>query len=226
MERAKQLGKIDARCILETACNLIDHAGRVTYELRGVAIAIHLNGVDSCQRLCDSLGDLRHDIDVAIGEKIGVLHTVVCFRLGLDAGGDTLAMCLLSGAVSLTLNIVFSCNYHVVFCPKYRRPVLVDGVDDRFKEIARSVADELGFEIVEMEVMPDHVHLLLSVDPQLSIHRAVKRIKGRSSHDLRTEFPWLKSRIPTLWTNSYFVSTVGGVSLAQVRKYIERQKEV
>lgn len=123
-------------------------------------------------------------------------------------------------------NIVFSCNYHVVFCPKYRRPVLVDSVDDRFKEIARSVADELGFEIVEMEVMPDHVHLLLSVAPQLSIHRAVKRIKGRSSHDLREEFPWLKSRIPTLWTNSYFVSTVGGVSLAQVRKYIERQKEV
>lgn len=103
MERAKQLGKIDARCILEPAGNLIDHAGRITDELRGVAIAIHLNGVDSCQRLCDSLGDLRHDIDVAIGEKIGVLHTVVCFRLGLDAGGDTLAMCLFSGAVSLTL---------------------------------------------------------------------------------------------------------------------------
>ncbi len=114
----------------------------------------------------------------------------------------------------------------MVFCPKYRRPVLVDGVDERFKEIAREVADELGFEIVEMEVMPDHVHLLLSVDPQLSIHRTVKRIKGRSSHDLRAEFPWLKSRIPTLWTNSYFVSTVGGAPLAQVRKYIERQKEV
>lgn len=64
MERAKQLGKIDARCILETAGHLIDHASRVTYELRGVAVAIHLNGVDSCQRLCDSLGDLRHDIDV------------------------------------------------------------------------------------------------------------------------------------------------------------------
>ena len=104
-------------------------------------------------------------------------------------------------------NIVFSCNYHVVFCPKYRRPVLVDGVDERFKEIAQEVADELGFEIAEMEVMPDHVHLLLSIDPQLSIHRAIKRIKGRSSHDLREEFPWLKSRIPTLWTNSYFVST-------------------
>ena len=123
-------------------------------------------------------------------------------------------------------NIVFSCSYHVVFCPKYRRPVLVDGVDERFKEIAWEVADELGFEIAEMEVMPDHVHLLLSIDPQLSIHRAIKRIKGRSSHDLREEFPWLKSRIPTLWTNSYFVSTVGGAPLAQVRKYIERQKEV
>lgn len=122
-------------------------------------------------------------------------------------------------------NIVFSCSYHVVFCPKYRRPVLVDGVDERFKEIAWEVADELGFEIAEMEVMPDHVHLLLSIDPQLSIHRAIKRIKGRSSHDLREEFPWLKSRIPTLWTNSYFVSTVGGAPLAQVRKYIERQKE-
>lgn len=71
-------------------------------------------------------------------------------------------------------NIVFSCSYHVVFCPKYRRPVLVDGVDERFKEIAWEVADELGFEIAEMEVMPDHVHLLLSIDPQLSIHRAIK----------------------------------------------------
>ncbi len=84
-------------------------------------------------------------------------------------------------------NIVFSCSYHVVFCPKYRRPVLVDGVDERFKEIAWEVADELGFEIAEMEVMPDHVHLLLSIDPQLSIHRAIKRIKGRSSHDVTGE---------------------------------------
>lgn len=79
MERAKQLSKIDARCILEPAGNLIDHASRVTYELRGVAIAIHLNGVDSCQRLCDSLGDLRHDIDVAIGEKNGTKEIFLSF---------------------------------------------------------------------------------------------------------------------------------------------------
>lgn len=123
-------------------------------------------------------------------------------------------------------NVVYSCKYHVVFCPKYRRPVLVDGVDERFRGIALEVADELGFEIMEMEVMPDHVRMLLEVDPQLGIHRAVKRIKGRTSHDLREEFPWLRSRIPSLWTNSYFVSTVGGAPLAAVKRYIESQKSV
>ena len=123
-------------------------------------------------------------------------------------------------------NVVYSCKYHVVWCPKYRRPVLVDGVDERLKEICHSVADELRFEIIEMEVMPDHVHILVEVNPQFGIHRAVKRMKGKSSHDLRQEFPWLRSRIPTLWTNSYFVSTVGGAPLAMVKKYIENQRIV
>ena len=123
-------------------------------------------------------------------------------------------------------NVAFSCKYHVVFCPKYRRRVLVDGVDERFREIAQQVADEMRFDIIEMEVMPDHVHMLLEVDPQLGIHKAVKRIKGRTSHDLREEFPWLKRRIPSLWTNSYFVSTVGGAPLSIVKQYIENQKKV
>ena len=123
-------------------------------------------------------------------------------------------------------NVVYSCKYHVVWCPKYRRKVLVDGVDERLKEIAHAVADEMRFEIIEMEVMPDHVHMLVEVDPQLGIHKAVKRIKGRTSHDLREEFPWLKRRLPSLWTNSYFVSTVGGAPLAIVKQYIENQKNV
>ena len=123
-------------------------------------------------------------------------------------------------------NIVYGCKYHVVWCPKYRREVLVDGVDVRFKEIAYQVADEMSFEILEMEVMPDHVHILVEVDPQFGIHRAVKRIKGRSSHDLREEFPQLKRRLPTLWTNSYFVSTVGGAPFDVVKRYIEHQKGV
>ena len=123
-------------------------------------------------------------------------------------------------------NIVYSCKYHVVFCPKYRRKILTDGIDVRFKEIAQTVADELHFEILEMEVMPDHVHMLLEVDPQFGIHKAVKRIKGRTSHDLRAEFPAINKRIPTLWTNSYFVSTVGGAPLSVVKQYIENQKNV
>jgi REP-associated tyrosine transposase len=123
-------------------------------------------------------------------------------------------------------NIVFSCKYHVVFCPKYRRQVLVNGVERRLKQIIAEVAEETDSILVETEVMPDHVHLLIEVDPQLGIHRVVKAIKGRSSRLLRNEFPWLKSRLPTLWTNSYFVSTVGGAPLAVIKRYIENQKNV
>ena len=84
----------------------------------------------------------------------------------------------------------------------------------------------MNVEIIEMEIMPDYVHLLMEVDPQYGIHKAVKRIKGYSSRVLRQEFPWLKSRIPTLWTNSYFVSTVGGAPLSVIKQYIEDQKNV
>lgn len=88
------------------------------------------------------------------------------------------------------------------------------------------ICKEFHFDLIEMKVMPDHVHLLLEVDPQFGIHRAVKQIKGRTSRLLRQEFPWLTSRLPTLWTNSYFVSTVGGISLLTIKQYIENQKKV
>jgi len=123
-------------------------------------------------------------------------------------------------------NVVYSCKYHVVFCSKYRRSVLVDGVDVRLKELILETCERHGTEIIEMEIMPDHVHLLMEVDPQYGIHRAVKQIKGYSSRILRDEFPWLKSRIPSLWTNSYFVSTVGGAPLSAIKRYIENQKHV
>lgn len=123
-------------------------------------------------------------------------------------------------------NVAFICKYHVVWCPKYRRPVLIAGVDARLKEIIRDVARECRAEVIELEVMPDHVHVLVDVDPQFGIHRLVKLIKGRSSRLLRQEYPRLRSRLPTLWTNSYFVSTVGGAPLAIVKRYIENQKNV
>ena len=122
--------------------------------------------------------------------------------------------------------MVYSCKYHLVWCPKYRRRVLVNGVAAREKEIIIQTVDELQGDLIELEIMPDHVHLLVEVDPQFGIHRLVKQLKGRSSRLLRQEFPTLKSRLPTLWTNSYFVSTVGGAPLEIIKQSIENQKHV
>jgi putative transposase len=110
-------------------------------------------------------------------------------------------------------------------CPKYRIPVLVDAIASRLKELLALRAIEIKVEILEMEIMPDHVYLLLEVDPQFGIHRVVKRFIGATSRYLRLEFPELKSRLPTLWTNSYLVSTVGGAPLEAVKMYIQNQKE-
>jgi putative transposase len=123
-------------------------------------------------------------------------------------------------------NVFYSCHYHVVWCPKYRRKVLVQAIEPRLKEIIRQVCQEHQAEVEELEVMPDHVHLLVSVDPQFGIHRLVKLIKGRSSRLLRQEFPMLKRKLPTLWTNSYFVGTTGGAPLSIIKEYIEQQKHV
>lgn len=123
-------------------------------------------------------------------------------------------------------HIVYCCQYHVVWCPKYRRKVLSDGIDARLKVVFAETASEMGVEIIEMEVMPDHVHLLVSVDPQFGIHRCVRKLKGVSSRVLRSEFASLRSRLPSLWTHSYFVSTVGGAPLSVIKKYIEDQKDV
>lgn len=121
-------------------------------------------------------------------------------------------------------NVVYSCKYHVVWCPKYRRKVLVNGVDSRLKELITQICQEIQVEIIEMEIMPDHAHLLIEVDPQFGIHKAIKLIKGRTSRILRQEFPYLKTKLPTLWTNSYFVSTVGGAPLSVIKQYVENQK--
>ena len=123
-------------------------------------------------------------------------------------------------------NVVYSCKFHVVWCPKYRRKVLTDEIATRLKELIIETAEGINADVIEMEVMPDHVHLLIEVDPQYGINKAVRHIKGVSSHVLRSEFPSLKSRLPTMWTNSYFVSTVGGAPLSAIKQYIENQKNV
>ena len=121
-------------------------------------------------------------------------------------------------------NVVYRCAYHVVGCPKYRRPVIEDAVDERLKQIIREVCAERECNLIELETMPDHVHLLVECDPQYGIHRLVKQIKGRSSRVLRQEFDSLRSRLPTLWTNSYFVATVGGAPLGIIKQYVANQR--
>ncbi len=119
---------------------------------------------------------------------------------------------------------VFSLKYHLVWCPKYRRPVLVKPVDHRLKAMLQQKADELQMTIHRLEVMPDHVHLFVESDPTLCVAEIVNRLKGFTSHTLREEFPFLRSRLPTLWSRSYYAGSVGSVSEAVVRKYIESQK--
>ena len=131
-------------------------------------------------------------------------------------------------------NVVYSCKYHIVWCPKYRRKVLIDQIAAWLKSILHEVAAEYQAVVLELEVTPDHgsvlqnhhVHLLCEVDPQYGIQRLVRQMKGRSSRLLRQEFPTLRSRIPTLWTNSYFVSSCRGAPLAVIKQSIENQKNV
>ena len=119
---------------------------------------------------------------------------------------------------------VFSLKFHIVWCPKYRRSVLTPPVDARLKQLIGEVAEHYGFVVHELEVMPDHVHIFVECDPTRSVAEVVNRFKGATSRFLREEFPHLRSRLPTLWSRSYFAASVGAVSEAAVRSYIEDQK--
>lgn len=123
-----------------------------------------------------------------------------------------------------TETTVYCCRYHIIFCPKYRRKVLREPIAERFKQIVLSMQEEQNFYVLGMEVMPDHVHMLLDVDPTVGINVVVARIKGKTAHILNREFPELTRKLPTLWTRSKFIATVGSVSLEVVKKYIEGQK--
>ncbi len=120
--------------------------------------------------------------------------------------------------------VVFNVAYHLIWCPKYRRAVLSGKIEKRLKELLRRKAKEIGVEIEVMEVMPDHVHLFVKAKPTASPHWIVQQLKGYTSRMLRTEFPELKRKLPSLWTRSYYVESVGHISEEIVRRYIEEQK--
>ena len=117
-------------------------------------------------------------------------------------------------------------NYHFVWCPKYRRKIITPDIELRLKEIIGDIVRENNREVIALETMPDHVHLFTKADPTIAPNRVIAKIKGRTSRLLRAEFPELKSRLPSLWTGSYFVSTHSHVSLDTIKKYVEEQKGI
>ena len=120
--------------------------------------------------------------------------------------------------------VVFSLKYHVVWCPKYRRPVLVDAIALRLRGLLVGKAAELEMTIHALEILPGHVHLFIEADPTRCVAEIVNRMKGFSSRVLRQEFPSLRSRLPTLWSRSYYAGTVGHVSESVVKKYLASQE--
>ena len=121
-------------------------------------------------------------------------------------------------------NQVYLINYHLIWCPKRRKKVLVGKIVKRLEEILIQVAKEKEVDILALQIMPEHLHLFVSCYPQLAIHKLVKPFKGRSSNILRKEFPELL-KLPSLWTHSYFVSTAGNVSNKIIQRYIEMQSK-
>lgn len=120
---------------------------------------------------------------------------------------------------------VFNIGYHLIWCPKYRRKVLVGEIEARLKELLLEKAATCDFSIEKMEIMPDHVHLFVKSNPTNPPHWIVQQLKGYTSRILRFEFPSLKTRLPTLWSRSYYCESVGHISEDAVKKYIQDQKK-
>ena len=126
---------------------------------------------------------------------------------------------------SVSSGSVYNLGYHIIWCPKYRRKVLVDGVDESLKKCIEEKCDEHGWELCEAEVMPDHVHIFIKCKPTDSVAYIVAQLKGYSSHKLKEKYPHLKKRLPNLWTRSYYAESVGCINEETIIKYINSQKK-
>jgi putative transposase len=124
----------------------------------------------------------------------------------------------------LSDHAAYNLNYHFVWCPKYRRKVLTDDISKRLETLIRQKASKIEVTIEAIEIMPDHVHLFVSATPLLSPHHIAAQFKGFTSHELRKEFPELRTKLPTLWSRSYYVGACGHASESVVKMYIENQK--
>ncbi len=118
---------------------------------------------------------------------------------------------------------VYNLGYHLIWCPKYRRSVLKNGIKVRLKELLIEKSEEICVSIENMEIMPNHIHLFIKTVPNAPPHWIVQQLKGYTSRILRKEFRSLR-KMPTLWTRSYYVESVGHISEDAVKRYIEAQK--
>lgn len=121
--------------------------------------------------------------------------------------------------------VVYNCGYHLIWCPKYRRKVLTGEVEKRLRELLQEKAASLDLRVEQVQIMPDHVHLFVKAPPTFPPHYIVGQLKGYTSRILRQEFDHLRSRLPTLWTRSYYVETVGHISERTIQQYIGDQKK-
>ena len=119
---------------------------------------------------------------------------------------------------------VYNVSYHIIFCPKFRRPVLTGETEKRLRELLLLKANDLSIDIEQLEILPEHVHMFIKTKPTLSPHYVIGQLKGYTSRILRQEIPKLKSRLPTLWTRSYYIESIGHISEETIKKYIEDQK--
>jgi putative transposase len=126
--------------------------------------------------------------------------------------------------VKRTRHAAYNINYHFVWTPKFRRPVLVHGIPERLEELIHKKTKELRGEVIELVIQPDHVHLFCSFPPTIAPYQIMHRLKRYTAHVLRREFPHLNSRLPNLWTRSYYVGTAGTVSANVIERYIEEQR--
>ena len=121
---------------------------------------------------------------------------------------------------------VYNIGYHIIWCSKYRRNVLTGDIESRLKDLVIQKSNENGWFIENIEIMPDHLHLFIKATPSDSISHIVSQLKGYTSYVLRNEFELLRTRLPTLWTRSFYVETIGHISESVIKKYIDDQKRI
>ena len=126
--------------------------------------------------------------------------------------------------VRRTRHAAYEIRYHFVWVPKYRRKVLVGGIPERLTVLLSEKTQEMGGEIIDLAIQPDQVHLFCIFPPTLVPHPIMHGLKGYTAFMLRKAFPHLKSRLPNMWTRSYYVGTSGNVSAQTIQRYIDEQK--